>query len=427
MKTIKLKIMNNIDLNYELKTYNSAVHFAYNRFHDDVSIKEKDVRSQVNQLFKGKLNSWLLQCAIKDGKVIQERNNNKKVIFGGKLLYKRYLRKLIDKEEFIKQKQIPISSQGEMLKKGNRMFDFHFDNQSLIFKVSKKKHIDIQLGNIHKNLQKELNKLNELCYDKKATVSIRLNNEYIWITYDEKLLDNSMKFNCLKDNRVMGLDLNPNYIGLSVIEFNKENDFKVLYKQVFDLKGLTDKTVSKNKRHYEIIKICHTINGLINYWKCKKLSIEDLNIKSCDNGQGKNFNRLCNNVWDRTLVTNKLLMLSNIYGYELVKVNPAYSSFIGNLVYGNSDTPDMIAASIEIARRGYKKYEKKWFYPVFNIDCLDEQWKQTLTGVKDWKNAFLKIKNSKVKYRVLLNDDIIQNAVFSKFNRKSKIAIYSFI
>ena len=426
MKTIKLKIMNNIDLNYELKTYNSVVHFAYNRFHDDASIKEKNVRSQVNQLFKGKLNSWLLQCAIKDGKAIQERNNNKKVIFGGKLLYKRYLRKLIDKEEFSKQRQLPISSQGEMLKKGNRMFDFHFDNQSLIFKVSKKKHIDIQLGNIHKNLQKELNKLNELCYDKKATVSIRLNNEHIWITYDEKLLDNLMKFNCLKDNRVMGLDLNPNYIGLSVIEFNKENDFKVLYKQVFDLKGLTDKIVSKNKRHYEIIKICHTINCLINYWKCKKLSIEDLNIKSCDNGQGKNFNRLCNNVWDRNLVTNKLLMLSNIYGYELVKVNPAYSSFIGNLIYGNEMTPDMIAASIEIARRGYKKYEKKWFYPVFNVDCLDEQWKQTLTGVKDWKNAFLKIKNSKVKYRVLLND-IAQNAVFSKFNRKSKVISYLFI
>ena len=65
MKTIKLKIMNSIDLNYELRTYNSVVHFAYNRFHDDISIKEKDVRSQVNQLFKGKLNSWLLQCAIK--------------------------------------------------------------------------------------------------------------------------------------------------------------------------------------------------------------------------------------------------------------------------------------------------------------------------------------------------------------------------
>ena len=426
MKTIKLKIMNNIDLNYELRTYNSVVHFAYNRFHDDRSAKEKDIRSQVNQLFKGKLNSWLLQCAIKEAKSIQERHCNKKVIFGGKLLYKRYLRKLITKEEFNKQKQIPISSQGEILRKGNRMFDFHFDNQSLVFKISKDKHIDIQLGNIHKNLQKELNRLNELCYDKKTTVSIKLNNDYIWITYDEKLLNNSMKFSELKDNRVMGLDLNPNYIGLSVIEFDKKDTFKVLYKQVFEIKLLTDKNVSKYKRHYEIIKICHTINGLINYWKCKKLSIEDLNIKQSDKGQGKNFNRLCNNVWDRTLVTNKLLMLSNIYGYELVKVNPAYSSFIGNLIYGNSETPDMVAASIEIARRGYKKYEKKWFYPDFNIERLDEQWKQTLTGVKDWKNAFLKIKNSKVKYRVLLND-IAQNAVFSKFNRKSKVISYLFI
>ena len=426
MKTIKFKIMNTIDLNYELRIYNSVVHFAYNSFHDDVSIKEKDVRSQVNNLFKGKLNSWLLQCAIKDGKAIQERHCNKKVIFGGKSLYKRYLRKLITKEEFIKQRQLPISSQGETWKKGNRMFDFQFDNQSLVFKISKDKHIDIQLGNIHKTLQKELNRLNELCYDKKATVSIKLNNDYIWITYDEKLLSKSVKFNELKDNRIMGLDLNPNYIGLSVIEFNKEDNFKVLHKRAFELKSLTDKNVSKDKRHYELIKICHTINGLINYWKCKKLSIEDLNIKQSDKGQGKSFNRLCNNVWDRTLISNKLTMLSNIYGYELVKVNPAYSSFIGNLVYGNSDTPDMVASSIEIARRGYKKYEKKWFYPVFNVERLDEQWKQTLTGVKDWKNAFLKIKNSKVKYRVLLND-VIQNAVFSKFNRKSKITIYSFI
>ena len=426
MKTIKLKIMNSIDLNYELRAYNSVVHYAYNRFHDDSSVKEKDVRSQVNQLFKGKLNSWLLQCAIKEGKSIQKRNESKKVIFGGKLLYKRYLRGLIYKEEFSKQRQLPISSQGEMLQKGNRMFDFHLDNQLLVFKVSRDKHIDIQLGNIHRTLQKELNKLNELCYDKKATVSIKLNNEYIWITYDEKLLCNSVKFNELKDNRVIGLDMNPNYIGLSVIEFDKEDNFKVLYKQVFDLKELTDKNISKNKRQYEIIKICHTISNLINYWKCKKLSIEDLNISSSDKGQGRNFNRLCNNVWDRSLMTNKLMMLSNIYGYELVKVNPVYSSFIGNLVYGDAATPDMVAASIEIARRGYKKYEKNWFYPVFDIDCLDEQWKQTLAGVKDWKSAFLKIKNSKVKYRVLLND-IVQNAVFSKFNRKSKVIIYSFI
>ena len=40
-------------------------------------------------------------------------------------------------------------------------------------------------------------------------------------------------------------------------------------------------------------------------------------------------------------------MLSVIYVYELVEVNPVYSSFIGNLLYGSENTPDMIASSIE--------------------------------------------------------------------------------
>ena len=48
-------------------------------------------------------------------------------------------------------------------------------------------------------------------------------------------------------------------------------------------------------------------------------------------------------------------MLSVIYVYELVEVNPVYSSFIGNLLYGSENTPDMIASSIEISRRGFKK------------------------------------------------------------------------
>ena len=60
MKTIKLKIMNSIDLDYVLKTYNSIVHYAYNRFHYDDSLSEKDVREQVNSIFKGKINSWLI-------------------------------------------------------------------------------------------------------------------------------------------------------------------------------------------------------------------------------------------------------------------------------------------------------------------------------------------------------------------------------
>ena len=74
------------------------------------------------------------------------------------------------------------------------------------------------------------------------------------------------------------------------------------------------------------------------------------------------------------------------------------------MLYGNSTTPDMLASSMEIARRGYKKFEKNWFYPVFNVESIDEQWKQTLAGVKDWKEAFKKIKKSGMKYRFQLSE-----------------------
>lgn len=163
----------------------------------------------------------------------------------------------------------------------------------------------------------------------------------------------------------------------------------------------------------------------MNYWKCSKLCIEDLNIKLSDKNHGRKFNRLCNNVWNRNLVVNKLKMLSVIYGYELVEVNPVYSSFIGNLLYGSENCPDMIASSIEIGRRGYKKFEKGWFYPIFNVDNLNEQWKQTLSGIEDWKTAFNQIKKSKMMYRFQLTD-FVNNAVFRKFYKKLNKQIYIF-
>jgi hypothetical protein len=118
-------------------------------------------------------------------------------------------------------------------------------------------------------------------------------------------------------------------------------------------------------------------------------------------------------------------MLANIHKYELVEVNPVYSSIVGNFAYGNENTPDMVAASIEIARRAYKKFEKGWFYPKFNVETLDEQWKQTLAGVKTWKKLFQIVKEAKLKYRFLLSD-YVGNAVFSKFYRQCRWKLYIF-
>ena len=432
MKTIKLKIKNEVNLTKELKEFNSIVRYSFNRFQE--GLKEKEVREKVNSLFKN--NCWFNQCALKVGQQLFKKHKDKKIIFGGKHLLKQYMKKLITKEEYSKAKLLPINIQGEAGNKGNRLFNFDLVNSKLELKLSKKNHQEITFYKPAKNLYIELSKIQELVENKQLTLTVSLNNEYIWLTFDESLLNIQEKFKDLKSNRVLGIDLNPNNIGLSILEFNKNDEFKVLHKQVFELSALnvTSKKSSEdklskyltNKRKFELIQVCYEINKLMNYWKCSKLVIEDLNIKSSDKKQGKPFNRFCNNVWNRNLAVNKLKMLSVIYGYELIEVNPAYSSFIGNLLYGSENCPDMIASSIEIARRGYKKFSKGWFYPIFNVDNLNEQWKQTLSGIEDWKSAFNQIKKSKLKYRFQLHDYIL-NAVFSKFYKQKNIKLYYFI
>ena len=283
-----------------------------------------------------------------------------------------------------------------------------------------------------KKIAEELSKVQELAEQNKITVSIKLSDKYVWLTYDEGLIYD-VRYKALQSKRILGIDMNPNYIGMSVIEFGKNDEFKVLHKQVFDLSKLTissgkSSTDSRskyitNKLRHETIAIAHEIGKLVDVWKCKTL---DLSIKPSDLKKGKKLNRLCNNKWERRLFVNKLKMLANLHKFNLIEVNPAYSSIVGNFTYGSENTPDMVAASIEIARRAYKKFDKGWFYPRFNIQFRDEQWKQTLGSVDDWKGLFSKIKETGLKYRFLLRD-YNQNAVFSKNYIQKCYSIYTFV
>ena len=118
-------------------------------------------------------------------------------------------------------------------------------------------------------------------------------------------------------------------------------------------------------------------------------------------------------------------MLSAIHGYCITEINPAYSSFIGNMLYGSEDTPDMVASILEVARRAYNKFKKGHFYPPVQFDHLNEQWKQTLSGLNSWKEMFNKTRKSGLKYRFLLLD-CIKNTVFSKNYIKQCITLYIF-
>ena len=91
-------------------------------------------------------------------------------------------------------------------------------------------------------------------------------------------------------------------------------------------KSSNDKTSKYlvNKRRFETLNLAYEIDNLVNYWKCKKVVVEDLKFKS--SLSGRSLNRLCKNSWDRCLFENKLKMLSKLHGYEVVEINPCYTS-----------------------------------------------------------------------------------------------------
>ena len=420
MKTIKLPVTFNEKIEEDIRVYSSVVRYSFNRFQEGMKIKEV----YHDCCLKFNLGSHLINSANREAQSLYKREGNKKVIFGD---FKRRIKGLISNEEFKISKLRGFTSEGECPQKGNRHFKFDILNNTIIYKRNRKEHISLSLPNLKKKLKEELLKVQYFMEEKKLPVTIKLKNGYIYITFDESIVHNELKLKDLKSNRVMGIDLNPNYIGFSVLEFKDNDTFEIIKKGVFDV-TLLNKDFNKNKKRHELRELNHKLIRICKHYKVSKICIEDLSIKSSDKGQGKVFNRLCNNQWNREITISNLKVLTSTYGIELVEVNPIYSSFVGNLEYGNDTTPDMIASSIEIGRRGYKKFSKGWFYPKLDTEKVKNkfnQWKEEIySDVENWKNLFDKVKKSGMRYRFQLNDS---DAVFERFYHKMNIKIYFYI
>lgn len=420
MKTIKLPVTFNASIEEDIRVYSSVVRYSFNRFQEGLKIKE--IYHLCSEKFN--LGSHLLNCANREAQSLFKREGNKKVIFGD---FKRRVKGLISKEEFKTSKLRGLTSEGECPQKGNRHFKFDIFNNIIIYKRNKKEHISLSLPILKKKVKVELLKVQILMEEKKIPVTIKLKNDFIFITFDESVIHNELRMKDLKSNRVMGIDLNPNYIGFSILEFNEDNSFEVIKKGVFDV-TLLNKDFKKNKKRHELRELNHKLIKICKHYKVSKICVEELNISSSNKGKGKTFNRLCNNQWNREVTISNLKVLSSTYGIELVEVNPIYSSFVGNVEYGDSTTPDMVASSIEIGRRGYKKFSKGWFYPKLDAERVKNkfnQWKEEIySDIKNWKELFLKVKKSGMRYRFQLNES---DAVFERFYHKMNVVTYFYI
>jgi len=436
LKTIKLPYKTDEDLTSIFKQYSSVVRYSYNRFIDGMN--EKEIRLMIKELSNiDLLNSWLIQCAILDGKAMQKRFEDKKVVFGGKFNFINRLKGKISKNEFDLKRLSPLNIQGEVLKKGNRSFELDIiENNKIVFKLNKAKHIELYLPKLRSNIKKELyriQQLNEVKYNEQGyTFSVRFDMKYVYISFEEFKNEEVKQLN---ENRYLGIDLNPDTIGISVLENNQ-----VIYAQEFSLKLIFDRILNKNlssdsvkmkyyqnKLGFETIEIAKSVSLIARRFGCKTVYVEDLKFNQKLSKEQKHNhlgNRKCRNLWKRDKFISNLTKRLNVLGIGLYEVNPAYSSFIGNLMY---EYTDAVNASIEIARRGFEyriKKSKIGFYPVFDVK---HRWKEMVASFKDWKEFYIEVvKNSRLKYRVSLDECKYLFDVFKQNSHKSMVLNYVF-
>ena len=424
MKTISFKIELNDQLqkviSEDSRICSSIVRYCFNRFQDGKVYKE--IYQDIAEKFD--INCHLKNSSLRNAQGLFKINKDKKIRFGK---FFRFQRGLISKEELKDSRNTGIISEGEMNQKGNRLFKIDVENHKFIYKRACKEHYDLKivekLSDKRRNI---LSKLEILLSEKKIPVTIRLKKDHVYLSYDEKVVEKEKQFKGLFKNRVLGIDLNPNYFGISIIEFNHRDKQRVIHKVVIDLNELQKK--SKNKIHHELYEINHHILKLCKQWHVSKLAIEDLKFKS-DKFWSKDLNKLCKNKFRYSFVKSHLTTLCNVYGVEFIEVNAAYSSIIGNFIHGSESCPDIVAASIEIARRAYYRFQKGWIYPKIVNDqriqqVLGNQWKEELRlDYMSWKGLSGIIKKSKLKYRFQLQP---LNAVFSKTYLNSCISVYNY-
>ena len=379
MQTIKIKYtINDNDkllLNDYIKQYNHVYRVAFNNLQSHKVNKLSELLNLNNiQL----LDSWFIQSANYEAKTLYKLVGDKKIIFGGRKNFIKRCQHKISYDEFNSYRFYPLCSYGEKKSgtksvHGNRKFKLSDDLTFITLKLKEKKtKISLPI-NLHSNIKYILKNIYKHQILDDTPITYKIDYNYVYIQFDESIILNNNNLNKIQ-NRVLSLDLNPNYIGWSIVDWKSENEFNVIKSGVYSIKKLNDKDFNlknkgyssesserkyiSNKRNFETLQIVKNIINKSIYYKCQLISIEDLNIKTSDKELGKRFNKLVNNLWCRNAFVNNLTKRCNIHNIKLLKVKPEYSSFIGNFLYRSLNLPDMVLASIEIGRRGYEFYNQ---------------------------------------------------------------------
>ena len=428
------------------KQYSSVLHFAYNRRYEGVG--EKDVEKQISSLNSIPLiKSYLKRCSVKNATQLIKDKGEKQLIFGGRKNFINRCKGKITKDEFLNKRLSKLFIIGEANQHGNRMVVINDDLESFTFKPTLKDKIVLSVNGRYKRYKTLLNKLYYLQQDKQISITYQLDNEYVYLTYDETLLNQYIRYQPIK-NRIFAIDLNPNYIGWSVVDWKDSSKFEVVKSGVISIKDINDidfglksksseskeRIYINNKRTFETYEISKLLVNTAIYYRCEVFGLEELDIKSKDTTRGKHYNKLVNNVWNRNKLVNNIKKRCDIYSIRVMLAKPNYSSFVGNFLFRDLKLPDMTLASIEIGRRCYefktqyinKSKDKRKNIILPDVNDFNDRYIKSLEEfgipgeIRDLVGVYNFLKNAKSRYRVSLDE--LYHLEFSRcFSNKSKV------
>lgn len=149
--------------------------------------------------------------------------------------------------------------------------------------------------------------------------------------------------------RAIGIDLNPDWIGVSVVEnagdVSRTSATRLLEYRLIktDLPaGASNEIVRET-----LARVCTNIIGLARRWNCGLIGMEEGLGRLRSGGRARSTNRLING-WARDVLASMLGRRCRLAGIELIALWGAYSTTIDNMCFA---APDACAAAAEIGRR----------------------------------------------------------------------------
>jgi IS605 OrfB family transposase len=404
------------------RVQSAAVRTAYaNAVQTDGSKRpEKDVRAIVKSRFTaiGLIDSWTMHCATRVGILKRKLRPDGSIVFGGRKNLERRSKGLISSEQWKAKRLLPLVSYGDSQKvRGNQNIHLN-DETTVVVKIGRKEGggragrtvtrlAILTLPRMSGNAGAIVRQLAALCAQpdnrQRINVSYSIGDSHLSITFDP--LDLPLHPQRLRPvkaqrGRALGIDLNPNWIGLAVAQnstdASKIEDTDLLEHALVKLDMAVD--ASPELVRETLAAVCDRAMSMARKHRCGTIVLEKGLGKLRSSGKNRSLNRVLN-YWARTVFVQMLTRRCRLAGIEVLEVWAGYSSTIGNLAF---DAPDACASATEIARRGIARLAGiKDVLPALEEGCVSRLWKNGNVPAElgSWQDVHRTIKAAKIGYR----------------------------